>query len=112
MMMETRDSIAEWANATFGEASDRARIGRALEEMREAGDALNHSEDTFSDLAEELADVTICLCAAPASAGLDVAALVGPEVWRAVEHKMKTNRARKWRLRGDGNGDHIKEPNQ
>lgn len=106
--METRDSIAEWADATFGEATDTARIGRALEEMHEASDAIMHGEDTFSDLREELADVIICLCAAPASEGLDVRTLVGADAWRAVEAKMKINRARRWTLRGDGNGDHIK----
>lgn len=102
-MSETRDTIAKWADDTFGPATDAARIGRALEEANEAADEIH---DPVGCLVE-IADVIICLCACPSSVGIDARGLVGDRAWQAVEAKMNINRSRKWILRGDGNGDHA-----
>ena len=104
-MSETRDTIALWANISFGLATDSARIARAVEEAAEMSDLVD------GKALEECADTVICLLACPASAEFtgDWREICGPKLWGAIEQKMAVNRSRKWRLRGDGNGDHISE---
>lgn len=83
---ETLETIAEWCEATFGPV-DLPRIAeRANEEMQELL--------AEPSKVEEAADVLIVLSRYP-------------DLWKAVERKMKINRARKWRLMGDGTGYHI-----
>lgn len=35
--------------------------------------------------------------------------MLGGKLWRAVDRKMDINAKHKWKLRGDGHGDHVKE---
>lgn len=86
---ETFESIAAWAEATFGPITPERTVARADEEMVE----LRAEPGSV----EEAADVVICLAR---YAGL----------WAAVERKMAVNRKRQWRRVGDGTGYHIKAP--
>ena len=99
MARETQESITKWAEETFGIAkSCLTIINRATEEIVEMRDnAL--IDDKHPDIAEELADVFIVL--------YQVAAILGVDLHEEIDKKMAINRARKWKLRGDGCGDHV-----
>jgi NTP pyrophosphatase (non-canonical NTP hydrolase) len=56
------------------------------------------SDGDFAKLAEELADVLICL--------YRVAEKLGVDIHAEVDRKMATNRRRKWKLDGSGCGYH------
>jgi hypothetical protein len=84
---ETLQTIAQWCEETFGPIQPERIVSRAGEEMDEL-----RAEPTR---VEEAADVVICLARYPG-------------LWEAVERKMAVNRARKWRLMGDGTGYHVK----
>ena len=56
---------------------------------------------TLEDIVEEAADVVIVLCHLAGSMDMDLGA--------AIEAKMEVNRARQWRLSGNGTGYHVKE---
>jgi hypothetical protein len=83
---ETFETIAQWCEETFGPVTPERTAKRAAEEMNEL----------LADPSrvEEAADVVIVLSRYPG-------------LWEAVERKMAVNRARKWRLMGDGTGYHI-----
>lgn len=83
---ETFDTIAQWCEETFGPVTPDRIASRANEEMAEL---LANPENVI-----EAADVVIVLCRYPG-------------LWEAVQRKMAINRARKWRLMGDGTGYHI-----
>lgn len=88
-MPETLETVAQWAEATFGPITPQRMVERADEEMTELkADPTNVTE---------AADVVICLARYPG-------------LWAEVERKMAVNRGRKWRLMGDGTGYHIKTP--
>lgn len=94
---ETVQSVTDWANTTFGEATIYAQISRASKEFGELMDA------PLSDpgkIAEEAADVCICL--------FRVIGTLNPQ---AINLKMAKNRARKWELDGNGCAQHVKEAN-
>lgn len=91
---ETFETIRQWAVSTFGEATMLRIAQRADEEMWELLVAA-HSADDAATL-EEAADVVITLCNLP---GLQA----------AIDAKMAKNRARKWKVMGDGTGYHVKE---
>lgn len=95
------ESITDWQLATFGEATPERAFDRFLEEFDEMAGA--SAVDTSNEkLAEEAADVVITLAAwVKARTGLDLAI--------AVEQKMLVNRERKWDVRGDGTGYHVRE---
>ena len=83
---ETFETIAAWGLATFGPVEFARIASRANEEMKEL---LANPESV-----EEAADIVIILSR-------------WPNLWEAVERKMAINRAREWRLMGDGTGYHI-----
>ena len=92
-MGETWESINQWCEDTFGPARPFRVVARANEEMAELikeADTLEWSDQ----LAIEAADVVIVLARIPG-------------LWDAVQRKMAINRAREWRLTGDGCGYHI-----
>lgn len=123
MGTETQASIYEWMNATFpGTDPESPRKSlRALEEMVELCLACGATErDVRAAVVRELekkgaagpdrrpdkipseaADVVIVL--------YGVAGINGFDLHKAVDAKMRVNRARKWNLNGDGTGYHIKE---
>lgn len=84
---ETLDTIADWCETTFGPITPERLVERAGEEFDEL-----RAEPAS---AEEAADVVICLSRVPG-------------LWAAVLRKMTKNRARRWRLMGDGTGYHVK----
>lgn len=83
---ETLATIAAWCEETFGPVAPERVAKRAAEEMDEL-----LAEPTK---VEEAADVVIVLSRYPG-------------LWEAVERKMAVNRARTWRLMGDGTGYHV-----
>lgn len=90
---ETVESVTTWANETFGEATIEAQLKRAEKEIRE----LLESKDP-EKIAEEAADVCICL--------FRIIGTLNPE---AINQKMAKNRARTWKLDGNGCAQHVKE---
>ena len=85
---ETFETIRQWCEETFGPVAPDRIATRATEEMDEL-----RADPTR---VEEAADVVIVLAR-------------HPDLWAAVERKMAVNRARKWRLMGDGTGYHVKD---
>jgi hypothetical protein len=85
---ETFKSIQQWAWDTFGRASVGRTLERADEEYIELQLAVEDDE-----IFEEAADVIITL--------LNLEGV--PE---AIDRKMAVNRARKWKVMGDGTGYH------
>lgn len=94
---ETFDTIRDWAVSTFGPAAIARTIDRANEEMTELLEAEGIRDE--AEVLEEAADVVITLANLP---GLQA----------AVNAKMAKNRARQWKVMGDGTGYHVKEPAQ
>ena len=94
-MSETLESINAWANATFGVPTLSRCIERAGAEWSELEDEAAHSCNFLNGVvADEAADVVITL-------------LTSPEVLAAVHAQMAVNRARAWRAKGDGTGQHV-----
>lgn len=94
---ETWASIAQWCEETFGPVTAKRIAERASEEMQELLDSVAEDMAWTGATRSEAADVLICLARVPG-------------IWEAVEQKMAINRARKWRLTGDGCGHHIPAP--
>jgi NTP pyrophosphatase (non-canonical NTP hydrolase) len=119
---ESQQSISEWGVHTFGKVADSATlVGRALEEYAELMSLLLPDEigakfqemvdslrarirtptatvPASHSISDELADVVVVLMQAAEGYGVD---LLG-----AVDHKMKVNRARKWKTDKLGVGQH------
>lgn len=96
---ETQQSIAEWAEQTFGPVSDAAvLVDRAAIELAELREAVQNGD--IQESGKEAADVTILLFRLMQQLGLDLDG--------EVTRKMTENRARRWRPKGDGTGSHIK----
>ena len=99
-MGETQDSVTAWGEQTFGPvATPSVLVERARIEFDELVEAVKTGES--GDVAQEMADVLIIL--------YRLATIFGFEVSDAVDAKMKINRARQWRPKGDGTGSHVKE---
>ncbi len=99
---ETVESVTTWANETFGQATVYAQIQRAKQELDELLELMvveDGRTDNGKKLAEEAADVCICL--------YRVIGTLDPE---AINKKMAINRARKWKVDGHGCAQHVKEP--
>lgn len=97
--VETIASVTAWANETFGQAEIGVQIQRAANEFDELLDIpLRTCDETRIKLAEEAADVCICL--------YRVIGTLDPE---AIDKKMAKNRARKWRVDGQGCAQHVGE---
>lgn len=94
---ETISSVTAWANETFGQATITAQILRAESEWLEMKDLLENCASP-EELAEEAADVVICL--------YRVIGTLDPE---AINKKMAKNRARKWKIDGQGCAQHVGE---
>lgn len=94
---ETVESVTTWANETFGVANLVAQILRAESEWLELKDLLENCAAP-EKIAEEAADVCICL--------YRVIGTLDPE---AINKKMAKNRARKWKVDGQGCAQHVGE---
>lgn len=130
---ETSASIAQWQNETFGVATTTwERVDRSDDMMRGAMWKAKHVVHYGPDghrpnlsralrAAEELAELIELLVAddsdpkAPREvADIDIV-LRGIDAYHGVERsdqvdaKMAINRARKWKLTGDGHGQHVKD---
>lgn len=96
--METQQSVNEWQRETFGEQSNPFAIAdKLLRELWELHAKMQ--KGTRSEIAEELADVQIVLWQLAGAYRVDLQA--------EVDRKMAINRARKWRLHGDGTAQHV-----
>jgi hypothetical protein len=89
-MRETFETIPTWADETFGPCGLERSLERAKEEWAEL-------IEPGANIIEEAADVVICLLRLPGIAA-------------AIDRKMAINRKRKWAVKGDGTGYHIKDP--
>ena len=100
-MSETQATIDEWRLTTFGSGGTTIRAaGRANQEMAEL--LMNLAEDlAHPKAAQEVADIVICM--------YGVASRLGVDLHAEVDAKMAVNRARTWRLTGDGHGYHVTE---
>jgi hypothetical protein len=131
MPRETSASIAAWQNETFGPATTtRERVDRSDEVMRNAMSDARHAnlytprpnlsrairaaeelaeliellvaDDNAAKAPEEVADIDIVLRGIDAAHGVERATM--------VDGKMAKNRARSWKLTGDGHGQHVESP--
>jgi len=105
-MSETQKTIAEWGYKTFGyPKSPIAIINRMLKEVEELDELMrNHAhfnDAIYEKIADECADIHIVMC--------QVMTTMGYNLQACVDHKMHINRNRKWKIAGDGTGQHIKE---
>ena len=125
---ETQESITAWQSQTFPKVKGdlRTYILRCFEEFLELAFASgvtaedlrfklvetfyrknrklpsdwDESEPDLSKVPGEIADVAIVLYGVAQCAGVDLD--------DEVDKKMQTNRARKWAIRPDGCGEHVK----
>jgi NTP pyrophosphatase (non-canonical NTP hydrolase) len=99
-MVETQQSISEWADQTFGAAGSNARVAaRANEEMAELMRALT-VDDEHPKAAEEIADIVIVLNRLATRLGFNIVDL--------IDSKMAINRTRVWKKDGTGHGYHVR----
>jgi len=88
---ETLESIVAWGDQTFGPCTAERAVGRGCEELEEAA----KEQPGTPEHAVEIADTIICF-------------LRVPGIVDAINAKMAINRARRWNVRPDGTGYHIK----
>lgn len=99
---ETSATIAAWAEETFGPVASNMSIWhRAYSEFDELRRKLD-LDDRHPDAAREAADVCIVLDR--------LVHRLGSDMMTERDRKMAINRARKWKLTGDGHGQHVEEP--
>lgn len=99
--LEDQYSITEWADKTFGEVQSNLSIAhRAEDELVELILILGDN-DADPRASVEIADVVIVL--------YRLASKLGVDLHDEIDKKMAINRARKWRLDGAGQGQHIKD---
>lgn len=118
--LENSDTIAHWAEETFGPATALSTAIRALDELRELISLLGQiserrdrigkynakaitPEDIANLVMSEVADVRIVL------ARIQTFFPGAPSAEKAEDEKMKINRARRWAIDGNGHGQHIEE---
>jgi NTP pyrophosphatase (non-canonical NTP hydrolase) len=99
MPNETQSTITTWAQEVFGVASDVTLFCRFDDEVNELEGVLSEGVFTRKEISGELADCLIVL--------YQLAEVLGVNLLTAVEEKMAINRERKWRLNGDGTGQHV-----
>lgn len=102
--METVQSIAKWADETFGQADNMTIGARANQEMAELLRALAKGDSPQACLME-IADVFIVLARLIKQLGCES----DHEFNLLLAAKMAINRGRKWTLTGDGHGYHVRE---
>jgi hypothetical protein len=101
MKPETVVSVTTWADDTFGPATLTVQLRRAYEEMDELATladrmTLGLEPDSPAKLAEEAADIVICLYR-----------FIGHTDPLAIEKKMAINRKREWKVDGSGCAQHV-----
>jgi len=97
-MSETQKSISDWAVKTFGYPTRERSIQRMLEEVEELKKVdINNG----IQIGDECADIYITMC--------QIASTFGFDLHSCIDFKMDINKHRKWRIVGDGTGQHIKE---
>lgn len=97
-MIETQQTISQWAEQTFGPAGSNLRVAvRANQEMAELLTRLAIN-DNDPAAATEIADIVITL--------YRVATRLNKDIDAEVQRKMAINRAREWELDGSGCGQH------
>lgn len=96
--VESQQSICAWAEATFGPVDNpKALWDRAMLEMHELGAAIDQRD--LAEIGKEAADVMVLLYRLMDQYGL--------ELDGQCDGKMKINRSRAWRSKGDGTGSHV-----
>ena len=105
-MSETQKTISEWGFKTFGYPKNPIVIvDRMLKEVKELEELKEqfkkYNDSVYTKMADECADIYIVMC--------QVMETMGYNLQSCVDHKMEINRARKWKIAGDGTGQHIKE---
>lgn len=98
--MENQESVNEWASKTFGNPTPKAAVARMLKEVEELKE-LDLSEVSAEEAMRECADILIVLWV--------VSDTLGGDLQYYVNEKMQINRKRKWKMNGDGTGQHVKE---
>lgn len=96
---ENQATISRWADSTFGPAG--SNVGVAARANREMAELIYKLAVDDGDPAaiEECADVVIVL--------MRLADRNGRSLMQAIDEKMVVNRERKWKLDGNGNGQHV-----
>lgn len=99
-MRETSKTISDWAVSVFGDSrEDRVLFKRAEKEWKELEELIEKGIHSYK-VAEEAADVVICLARLAYKQGYDL--------FELVDSKMDINRKRKWIKTGLGDGQHVK----
>ncbi len=99
MINETSESISQWAEKTFGPVGNNMQIAiRANLEMAELLKELA-LDDMSEKAVEEVADIVIVLSR--------LVERKGHNLQTVINEKMTVNRARQWRLDGNGQGYHT-----
>lgn len=88
--------ITAWGTKVFGPTTTAAIFKRTMKEVKEAQDQFDNID--WEKLYDELADISIMLH--------QVAATLGHNLDDDVDRKMDINECRKWKLSGDGTGQH------
>jgi len=100
-LFETPESIAHWAEETFGaHTNPMAGVCRIQAELTELALEAGKIPQDREKIANEIADVLICVYRYAYCQGVDIN--------EAVAAKMAINRGRLWKRNGDGTGQHIK----
>lgn len=98
-MIETQNSIAAWADSTFGVPTPLRAATRMNEEVAELLAKMTVPNTSTAAIIEEIADVQIVLMVLAGRMNIDLMA--------EVQKKMDINRERKWKLDGSGCGQHV-----
>ena len=99
MTNETAQSISRWAEETFGPVKSNYQIAvRANLEMAELLKELASDDSAYNTL-EEIADIVIVLAR--------IVDREGQTLQGIINDKMIVNRARQWKLDGNGQGYHV-----
>jgi hypothetical protein len=96
---EDQQSIALWAEQTFGLSTQLRAATRMNEEVAELLAKLSNPSASNAKIIEEVADIQIVLYVLAGRLHMDLQA--------EVEKKMKVNRGRQWQLDGSGCGQHV-----
>lgn len=89
--------ISSWALKTFGQATPARALARFYEELDEF-----ENETRIEKKVEEAADLVITLSIWAKAEGYDLT--------RVIYMKEFVNQRRAWFSRGDGDGNHVKNP--
>lgn len=106
-MVENQKTIVKWALSTFGEPENGlSLINRLKEEVYELAAACVVYENVGTKLElqkimSEIADVVVM--------AYQVCNWYGHDLHELVDKKMEINRNRKWKVMGNGIGQHVEE---